>query len=286
MKASRCLFFLLLLCSIIGLYANDSICVKLYPKGGKCSNGLEGKNETYDGKYIRNISDPSITVFFPSGEQKNRKAILIIPGGSYSGIAVSHEGYATKNWLNSNGIVAVLLKYRLPNGHPNVPLQDAQEAMRLIRSYAAEWGIDVNAVGIMGFSAGGHLASSLLTRFEEELTRPDFGILVYPVVDLHYENGKTGENLLGEKISEELMQKYSTHHYVNDQTPPTYLVLTDDDKVVPPANSIAFYSSLKEKGVAAELHIYPSGNHGWWMRDRYLYGEETYTSLMRWIQSY
>lgn len=264
----------------------DTIRVKLYPKGTKTKNGLENMKESYDGRYIRNVSVPEIQIFLPSKSTVSEptQAVLVIPGGSYGVIAASHEGYKSIEWLNSHGIAGILLKYRLPNGHKDIPLEDARTAMRIIREQSANWNINPAQVGVMGFSAGGHLASLLLTRFIDLSSHPDFGVLGYPVIDLKG-HVNTGQNLLGKEPANADIEKYSSNNHIENQTPPMYIVLTDDDKVVTPSHSIKFYSALKEKGIPAEMHIYPTGNHGWWMRERYKFSEDTYPLLMRWIKA-
>lgn len=271
----------------LSLYCSNPIKIKLYPDGATTSNELEKEQESYDEKNYRNISDPEIEIFVPTNQKERfSQTMLIIPGGSYSGIAVSHEGYKTIEWLNKHGIIGVLLKYRLPNGHPDIPLEDAIRAMQILKENADKLGIDKKSIGVMGFSAGGHLASSLLTKYGDSICRPDFGVLVYPVIDLQYKNGATGENLLGKHYEPPFIMQYSTYNYITQETPPVCLILTDDDKVVPPANSIEFYNALKKNGISSELHIFPEGNHGWWMRERYKYADETYEIIMRWIKSY
>jgi acetyl esterase/lipase len=266
--------------------AADTIKVKLYPQGAKTKNGLEGVKESYDGRYIRNVSDPEILVFLPakSASLKPTQAVLVIPGGSYGVIAASHEGYKSIEWLNANGIAGILLKYRLPNGHKDIPLEDARQAMRIIREQSASWNINPSQIGVMGFSAGGHLASSLLTRYSDALSQPNFGVLGYPVIDLQGHVG-TGKNLLGKDYDDLNIKEYSSYNHIGDHTPPIYIVLTDDDKIVTPSHSIKFYTALKEKGFPAEMHIYPAGNHGWWMRERYRFADDTYPLLMRWIKA-
>lgn len=278
---------LVLLLYSTALLSNDTIRVKLFPNGTKSQNGLEQVQEMYDGRYITNVSDPMIDVFLPKNRSENpTQAMLIIPGGSYEKIAVTHEGYKTIEWLNSHGIAAILLKYRMPNGHPDIPLEDAREAIKAVRDRATEWNINPSQIGVIGFSAGGHLASSLLTQYGETKCRPNFGVLVYPVINLTLYNAKTGENLTGEDSTHILSEKYSSHLHIQSDTPPTCIILTDDDKAVPSSNSIDFYMGLKDKGVSSEMHIFPKGGHGWWMRDRYLYAEETYPVIIRWIKSH
>ena len=212
---------------------------------------------------------------------------MICPGGGYAGLAILHEGEQFAKWLNGQGITAFVLKYRMPNGHPGIPLEDGEQAMRVIRRNAAQWGVDPHNVGIIGFSAGGHFASTLITEYTSEETRPDFAVLVYPVVSMNYSSVRTRENLLGARSEEEALRKrHSTFGQVHEGMPEVMLLLCNDDKAVVPDNSIAFYRALNRRGVKAEMHIYPEGGHGFWMRERYKYGEETYPAVIRWIEQH
>lgn len=179
----------------------------------------------------------------------------------------------------------MILKYRMPNGHPGIPLEDGEQAMRVIRRNAAQWNIDPRSVGIIGFSAGGHFASTLITEYTSGETRPDFAVLVYPVVSMKYSSVRTRENLLGARSEEEALRKRrSTFGQVHEGMPEVMLLLCSDDKAVVPDNSIAFYRALNRRGVRAEMHIYPEGGHGFWMRERYKYADETYPAVIRWIE--
>lgn len=215
---------------------------------------------------------PSITPFLP--ERPNGAAVVIAPGGGYGALALDHEGKQIAEWLNKNGITAFVLRYRHgpDNPHP-APLSDAQRAIHLVRSRASEWHVDPNRVGIIGFSAGGHLTASAATQFDPEgatpsfespNTRPDFAILIYPVItmsDPHTHRGSR-RNLLGENPSNEAVIAMSAERNVTSKTPPCFLVHTTDDTVVPVQNSLMFYRALVENGVPAELHIYEQGRHG------------------------
>lgn len=207
-------------------------------------------------------------------------AIVICPGGGYAGEAIDKEGYEIANWLNSIGVTAFILEYRLPkpeitkNGKP-LPLIDAQRAVRYIRAHAADYQLKPDHIGIMGFSAGGHLASTAITHFEpgaadnadpveRESSRPDFAILGYPVVSMDDRLVHRGsrKNLLGATPDPGMVQEYSNELHVTPQTPPTFLFLAKDDKAVPPANSELFYAALQKASVPSELHVYEKGGHG------------------------
>ncbi len=219
---------------------------------------------------------PTITVSLPEGESANRSAVVVCPGGGYGALAFNHEGIQVARWLNSLGVAAVILRYRYgpQYGHP-IPLGDAQRAVRMTRWHAKEWGIDPDRIGIMGFSAGGHLASTAGTHFdsgnpdsEDEIdrvsSRPDFMILIYPVISML--DGVTHEgsrrNLLGEHPDPELLWLLSNEKQVSPNTPPTFLVHTTEDEAVPVENSLRFYRALVEAGVPAEMHVYERGRHG------------------------
>jgi acetyl esterase/lipase len=222
------------------------------------------------------VTNPNLSVYLPKKELANRSAVLIFPGGGYSHLAMYKEGQKVAEWLNSLGITAFVLKYRLPSDlimkdKTIAPLQDAQEAIRIIRRNAREWNIDPTKIGVLGFSAGGHLASTLSTHYQEKVydadttsSRPDFSILIYPVISM--EDGITHSgsknSLLGENAGRNLIEKYSNEKQVNADTPKTFLVHASDDKVVPVANSINYYLNLLQYNVPAEMHIYEKGGHG------------------------
>ena len=218
----------------------------------------------------------SIKPYLPPPEKANGAAVVVCPGGGYSMLAMDHEGQQVAEWLNSFGVAAFVLRYRHGDHarHP-APLQDAQRAIRLVRAKAGEWGVDGERVGILGFSAGGHLASSAGTLFDEGLegaadvadrhsSRPDFMVLVYPVISMTrpFTHQGSKRNLLGEAPSRKMERRLSTERQVTKETPPTFLVHTTTDEGVPPENSIAFYEALRDEGVPAEMHIFAEGKHG------------------------
>lgn len=223
---------------------------------------------------------PTLTPYLPAKDKANGTAVVICPGGGYGALAMGHEGTDIAKWLNERGIAAFVLKYRIVTKgvpapiHP-APLSDAQRAIRLVRTRAASWGIDPKKIGIWGFSAGGHLASSVATHFDagnidasdgvgNTSCRPDFAILGYPVISMKapYTHGGSRNNLLGKNADEKLVESFCNDQAVTKDTPPTFLFHTDEDKAVPPMNSILFYAALKKHGVPAELHIYEKGVHG------------------------
>ena len=224
-----------------------------------------------------NVSIPTITVFLPPKEKTNGTAVIICPGGGYHLLVIEREGRNIAREFNKLGIAAFVLKYRLPDdlimADKSVgPLQDAQRAVQLVRENAGEWNIDPQKIGIMGFSAGGHLAATAGTHFENGYIennkgtnlRPDFMILVYPVISMADSLGHMGsrEYLLGKNPTEKQIRFFSNDLQVKKTTPPAFIILAGDDTVVKPENSMRFYDALKMNGVAAEMHIYESGEHG------------------------
>jgi len=198
-----------------------------------------------------------------------------------------HEGTMFAQWLNEQGIAAFVLKYRMPNKHKNVPLDDAWQAIRYVRDHAAEYGISANKIGIAGFSAGGHLASTASTHFATSgtSTRPDFSILFYPVVTMDIAtHGGSRTNLLGDNPSLSDLYSFSNEKQVNNNTPPAILLLSDDDKVVLPENSTRYYNALKSNDIKASMYIFPEGGHGWGLKDNFRFHKEMTTLLATWLK--
>lgn len=238
------------------------------------------KSDTADIVRISKVQNPEIAVFLPSKKNATGQAVVICPGGGYGILAYDWEGTDIAKWLNSKGITAIVLKYRLPNSKSNIvphksPLMDAKRAIKIVRANADKWNLKKNQIGIMGFSAGGHLASTAGTHFDNSQTnspdsiekwssRPDFMVLVYPVITMSKAVMHSGsrDNLIGAKLDPQLANFYSNELQVTKQTPPTFLVHATDDSGVPVENSLLFYRALKDNGVPAELHVYPKGGHG------------------------
>jgi acetyl esterase/lipase len=227
---------------------------------------------------MRFVSEPTLDVYPAPAEKATGTAVIICPGGGYSGLAIGHEGAAVARWFNDLGITAFVLKYRLPSDAIMLdksvgPMQDGQKAIRLVRQHAKEWGIDPNKIGIMGFSAGGHLASTLSTHFNEKVyastdttsARPDFSLLIYPVISMETETTHMGSrtNLLGGNPSADRIKHFSNELQVTSETPPAFLVHSIDDGAVPVQNSIGYAMALSNYKVPCELHIYQSGGHGY-----------------------
>lgn len=256
----------------------------LWPAGAPNSNGLSGAEERLDGGRVSHVSTPSVTVY--KAEKPNGMAIIMCPGGGYALLAMNHEGHDMAPWLNAQGITYIVLKYRMPNGHYEVPLSDAEQAIRLVRQHAKEWNIRPDRIGIMGASAGGHLAASLATLYSSEETRPDFQILLYPVISMQtgVTHGGSRQNLLGKEPSQELTEKFTLEKQVNERTPQAFLVLSADDRSVPPANGIHYFEALLQHQVPATLHVYPTGGHGWGFRDAFPYKRQWTGELEKWLR--
>lgn len=227
--------------------------------------------------------DPAITVYTP--KNPTGKTILMCPGGGYVNQAIYHEGHDMADWFNSQGITYAVLKYRLPNGNNTIPLADAEEAMRILRKYSKELGVDPQKIGIAGASAGGHLASTLATHYSSPETRPDFQILFYPVVSMEASKTHMGSriNLLGENASDENVKLYSNEYQVTSDTPKAFIMLSSDDDVVPPSNSIDYYKALIDNNVKVSLHSYPIGGHGWGYSDWFPYKRQWTGELEKWL---
>ena len=258
----------------------------LWPQGAPQAKGDQDQDK------------PSLIVYLPENAKAPTAAVVICPGGGYGGLAISHEGHNVAKWLNSVGVAGIILKYRLPgNGyrHP-IPLTDAQRALSLVRSKASQWNIDPNRIGVMGFSAGGHLASTLGTHFhtgkkdapdpiDRVSCRPDFMVLVYPVVTMGPSAHKgSKKNLLGPDPNETLVRELSNELQVNAETPMAFLVHANDDRTVATEDSINFYLAMRKAGVLVELHLYEKGGHGFGIgKSQSLAGTTWHLRLAEWL---
>ena len=275
----------------------------LYPRAipnSKPGPDQEKREVTESGmEIISGISVPTLTIFIPGAPAASRTAVIIFPGGGYHINAIRHEGIDVAKKLNEWGVTAFVVKYRIPNdatmrNKEIGPLQDAQQAIRLVRENARKWKIDPQKVGIIGFSAGGHLASTAATHYQNSVlpdgesanVRPDFVVLGYPVISFSDSIGHIGsrDNLLGKSPSKEKIRQYSNERRVTRDTPPTFIIHAADDEVVLPANSIAFYESLLKHNVPGELHIFEKGGHGFGMNNPTT-KEEWMNSLKNWLVS-
>jgi acetyl esterase/lipase len=249
---------------------------------------------------MRFVTNPVLDMYPAPTDKANGTAVIICPGGGYWGLAIDHEGVKVAKWLNSLGITAFVLKYRLPDdaimeNKSIAPMQDGQQAIRIVRRHATEWGIAPDRIGIMGFSAGGHLAASLSTHFNDKIyesddstsARPDFSLLIYPVISMQPDITHWGSrvNLLGNNPSKEKENYFSNERQVNERTPPAFLVHSFDDNVVPVQNSTGYAMSLHKYKVPCELHIYHSGGHGYGL-GRSANSESSWPEICRkWLES-
>lgn len=263
--------------------AQQTVDIDLWQNGLPNSNGIDKTSEYNDA--TRNFK-PSIKVFLPAKEKSNNMAVICCPGGGYTHLALQHEGYDWAPFFNDLGFTFVVLKYRMPHGVTEVPISDAKEALRLVREKATEWNINPDKVGIMGSSAGGHLATTVATHSEAGKA-PNFQILFYPVVtfsDLNTHKGSRNA-LIGDKPTYEQICLYSNEQQVSSNTPPAILLLSDDDGAVPSQNSVDYYLALRRHGVKATMHIYPSGGHGWGYKESFRHRTEMLAELKSWLKS-
>ncbi len=275
--------------------------LKLWPNGAPNKNTPPGEEKFYTERgtsRYENISEAELFVYLPDKSKNTGAAVVICPGGGYHVEAIQHEGFMMAEYLKQNGIAGIVLKYRLPYGQHEIPLTDALQSIRYVRSKAAEWGIDPARVGIAGSSAGGHLASTAGTHYDlgnsgaadplaRLSSRPDFMLLLYPVISFEEEIGHMGsrQNLIGATNNWKLASEYSNELHVNAQTPPAFLVLADDDKTVDPENSIRFYQAMKKQNVPAEMHIFHQGGHGFGMNKINKPVEQWPDMFVQWLKS-
>jgi acetyl esterase/lipase len=283
-------------------FANAQSEMPLYPKEVPNNKDVPNnqKSETDKNGILRisEVTIPTLTVYTPAKGKSNGAAVIICPGGGYGILAASHEGSDVAKEFNKMGVTAFVLKYRIPNDKAQVdktiaPLQDAQQAIRVVRKDAIKYGVNPNRIGIMGFSAGGHLAATASTHFlrpvgenaDETNVRPDFSILIYPVITMK-EFGHKGStnNLLGKNPTTDFIELYSNETQITKETPPVFLVHAGDDNAVPVKNSLAYYDACQKNGVAASLVIYPKGGHGFGMNNKTT-KEKWMENVKNWIDS-
>ena len=230
-------------------------------------------------------AQPELEFFQAKGDKAKGMTILILPGGGYTHHAMEHEGHDWVPFFNNLGVNVAVLKYKLPKGDCNIPLNDVKASIQKLKDNCKEWNINPDMIGIMGFSAGGHLASTYSTHTQGEL-KPAFQILFYPVIS--FQSGLTHkgsrDNFLGEDQSDERVALYSNELQVTKDTPPAILFHSDNDGLVVPDNSINYYQALRKAGVSASLHIYPAGEHGWGFRESFPYHEAVKDELTLWLQ--
>ena len=267
------ILFVALLAVSVSAMAQRSFDVNLWAAKAPNKNGLQ------DTAYIK--------VYLPDAKRATGRAVVICPGGGYSSLAMDHEGTQWAPFFNNMGIAAIVLHYRMPNGNVKVPVSDAEEALRIVRRNAKNWHINASDVGIMGFSADGHLASTIATQSKAD-AKPNFQILFYPVITMMqgYTHQGSHDNLLGKDAHRKDEQKYCSDLKVTRVTPRACLLLSDDDHVVMPINSVNYYAELYRHDVSASIYVYPTGGHGWGMNTSFAYHAEMLTNLKGWLESF
>jgi len=270
------LFFFIVFIMSVALSAVAQKCteIELWPYGAREKNG--DANDT-----------AKVFVYLPETKLATGRAVVICPGGGYEYLSMGHEGHDWAQFFVGQGIAAVVLKYRMPHGRCQVPIGDAEEAMRLVRRNAATWNIDPQQIGIMGFSAGGHLASTIATHSVKDAA-PNFQILFYPVItmDPSFTHKGTHDNLLGRDARKKQEREYSNDQQVTRVTPRAFIALSDDDHAVLPANGANYYLECYRHDVPATLHIYPTGGHGWGFKQSFPSHIEMLLDLKAWLRSF
>jgi len=257
--------------------------VRLWPDGAPNAFEIPGADSGFATFRAKAYEDAMMEVY--PAKNPNGLCVIMCPGGAYVMESQTYEGRDLKDWFNSRGITYCMLQYRLPCGHDDVPLSDALQAIRIMRSKAAELGI--TKIGIAGNSAGGHLAACVATMYDSPETRPDFQFLMYPVITMEesFTNTLSRDNLIGKTPSQELVDKYSCEKNVTKDTPPAFIFLCSDDTAVPPANSLRYYESLIANGVSASMHIYPFGGHGFGWQDSMRFKANWVDELETWLNT-
>lgn len=265
--------------------AQKAIEIPVWPNGAPSNNNATDEKFVNDPDYPHYEGSASAILYAYPAQHPNGQAIVICPGGGYGHLAMSHEGHDMASWFNTQGITVAVLKYRMPNGHKNIPLEDAREALKIVRAHAADWGVDPHKVGIMGSSAGGHLASTAATHLTGD-EAPDFQILLYPVItmDARYTHMGSRNNLLGEQATEEDLQAYSNENRVTDKTPRAFIALSINDRSVHPQNTFGYVQAMVAHNLEVSVHTYPIGGHGWGFRDNFTYKRQWTGELEKWLR--
>ena len=249
-------------------YTADVVQLELWPNGAPNNNGITA-SEIYHDTHVQNVTKPTLTVYVP----KNPKglAVLACPGGSYHEVCQGTEGHNMANWYNAHGFTYAVLKYRLPNGHYNVPLSDVNRAMKIMKKHNIKF--KFKKIGVQGCSAGGHLVSSIATHYTCADERPDFQVLFYPVISFNsaFTHMQSRDNFIGKHPSDDVIKLYSNETQVTADTPPALIFASSDDEWVPVRNSVEYYNALGAHNVAASLMIFPTGGHGWFGVTNFVY---------------
>ena len=260
--------------------------VELWPNGAPNSNGVVYDQPVKAGQGTIDMK-PGLKVVLPRKSDKPSKAVVVCPGGGYAMLATMHEGIMWNFFFGRENVATIMLTYRLPHGNYEVPASDVYQAIRIVKEHAKEWNIDPNQIGVMGSSAGGHLASTVATHAADDV-RPAFQILFYPVItmDKRYTHMGTHDNLIGKDATPEMETLYSNEKQVTEKTPRAFIVLADDDDVVPSINSAWYFAALKDHGVPANMHVYPTGGHGFGNSQSWKYNADMLQNLSDWLNSF
>jgi len=277
----KTLLMTLLLALTTGVFAQKEpkgTTIELWPKGARYESSDKADKA-------------ELTVYLPQAKKATGRAVVCCPGGGYSHLAMDHEGHRWASFFNNQGIALIVVKYRMPHGNRYIPISDAEEAIRTVRHHATEWHINRKDVGIMGFSAGGHLASTVATHAKGDAA-PNFQILFYPVItmDPSFTHKGSHDNFLGTGLSKKEAKKlefeYSNDLQINRTTPRAFIALSDDDRAVPAANGVNYYVECYRHDVPASLHVYPTGGHGWGYRESFAYHYQMVFELKAWLESF
>ena len=267
--------------SFAGFFGPRVDTVKIWPNGAPNAYEYTAPANQDPARSIAKNYTEALMEVYPA-RNPNGQCIIMCPGGGYSMLSLSHEARNFKDWFNARGITYCVLLYRMPRGHHDVPLSDVTEAIRIMRGRTD---LGLTSVGVIGTSAGGHVASTIATHYKDAVTRPDFQILIYPVItmDPSFTHKGSLDGLLGENPSQELIDLYSNEKHVTPDTPPAFITLASDDFLVPPANSLRYYEALLANKVSATMFILPSGGHGYGWNDTQLFKNEWTSALSTWL---
>lgn len=263
-------------------YAEGEV-IEIWPDGAPHDNGLSDREDRSNPTSIVANSHALLTVY--PADSPDGRIVMMCPGGGYTHLAAGHEGHDMAPWFNARGITYAVLEYRMPAGNREIPFEDAEQGMRILKANAQKWGGDPARVGIAGASAGGHLAATVAVLHTDSVSRPAFQILFYPVISMQEGVTHQGsrQNLLGENPDAESVRRYSLQNSVDGDTPPAFIMLSADDTVVPPKNSFDYASALIGNGVPVEMHVYPTGGHGWGFGDYFPYKPQWTMELDAWL---
>lgn len=251
------------------------------------SNNMTGDESVNEKWELFNTQQTDLYIYKADPAKATGQGVVVVPGGGHRKVCIKYDGFMVARYLRSIGVTAIVVKYRLPNGNSDVPMEDVQAAMRFMRRNGSQWGVDPAKVGILGSSAGGHLAAQVSTM-TPDADKPAFSILIYPVITgkTHSTHHGTLGNLLGKERTAVEQDYFSLQNRVTPTTPPTLLLLADDDLTVPTNSSIEYYKALRKYGIAASMHIFPSGGHGWAGKDDYRYAEPSKAAIKDWLECY